>query len=246
MDKNLKNNWICNKYIAHRGIWDNDEIFENTLPAFENAILHNYAIETDVWKIKDGSLVIFHDDTLERLCGVNKNIWDVENLEELKSYTIMQKEKIPTFEEFLTTVSGKVPLLIEIKTYKFDGETEKLVYERLQTYSGEYAIEGFNSYSVYWFKKHAPEVIRGQLSSVFKKSDSAFKNFFQRGITNLLYNKITKPHFVAYDKKYYPNKYLTKAKKEGKLIILWTIKSKEDFEKFKDEVDNIIFDNFLP
>ena len=60
--------WLLTRPIAHRGLW-NDEIPENSLLAYENAIKHGYPIEIDVHKSKDGVLFVFHDDNLKRLTG---------------------------------------------------------------------------------------------------------------------------------------------------------------------------------
>ena len=245
--KVAKKSWLTQKFIAHRGLWDNKEIIENTLPAFQNAINNDYAIELDVWRIKDGSLVVYHDDSLKRLCGVDKKIWDIESISELKSYTIMEKEKIPTFDEALNLIDSKVPILVEIKTYQTKGITEKLIYERLKNYNGEFAIESFNCFSVLWFKKNAPNIIRGQLSAYFEdnKNTKFFMKIIQKGVKTLFFNKFTKPHFVAYDKNKYPNKYFSKAQKQGKICLLWTIKNQEEYNALKDKIDNVIFDTFL-
>ena len=53
---------------AHRGLWG-PTAPENTLPAFEAAVQAGYGIELDVHMTSDGHLVVFHDDTLKRMCG---------------------------------------------------------------------------------------------------------------------------------------------------------------------------------
>lgn len=243
--KNSNNEWLLTKTIAHRGLWS-DNIIENTIPAFKNAIEKGYSIETDVWRIKDGTLIIYHDDSLKRLCGVDKLVKDIENIEELSQYRVAGKEKIPLFDEFLDTVNGKTEILIEIKTYDFDGKTEKAIYERLKSYDGKYAIESFNSYTVLWFKKNAPSIIRGQLSCYFEDTKfKGIKKILQQGMKKLYFNKLTKPDFVAYDKKHFPNKYLSKSQKKGIPIILWTIKNMVEFENVINQVDNVIFDSFI-
>ena len=244
--KNIKTEWMCNKLIAHRGLWSED-IAENTITAFENAVNHGFAIETDVWRLKDDTLVIFHDDDLTRLCGVNKKITDIENTEELKTYKIKGKDTIPTLDELLEVVNGKVELLIEIKTYEFNGKTEKLIYEKMKSYKGKYAIESFNFNSVMWFKKNAPEVVRGQLSGFFENNKAkGSKKFLLMLMKRLFFNPFNKPHFIAYDKKHYPNKYILKSRKKNISIILWTIQSQEEYDQIKSEVDNVIFDGFVP
>ena len=49
---------------------------ENTLGAFERVKNHGYGIELDVQLTKDNVLVVFHDASLERMCGVEGKIWD--------------------------------------------------------------------------------------------------------------------------------------------------------------------------
>ena len=62
------------KFTAHRGIYDNKEVPENSMKAFEQAMLKGYAIELDIQMTKDGYLVVFHDSTLKRVCGIKDEI----------------------------------------------------------------------------------------------------------------------------------------------------------------------------
>ena len=56
---------------AHRGLHcAQDGIPENSLPAFRRAVEAGYGIELDLHLTTDGQLVVFHDDTLDRVCGV--------------------------------------------------------------------------------------------------------------------------------------------------------------------------------
>ena len=63
--------------IAHRGVHDNKEIPENSMKAFKLALDKKYNIEFDIHVTKDEKLVIFHDDNLARMTGVDKNIEDL-------------------------------------------------------------------------------------------------------------------------------------------------------------------------
>ena len=64
--------WLTDIFVAHRGLFDNNAgIPENSLPAFTRASQSGYGIETDVQMTKDGVLVVFHDDTLDRMTGVH-------------------------------------------------------------------------------------------------------------------------------------------------------------------------------
>ncbi|MCI9552487.1 MAG: hypothetical protein HFE94_03005 [Acutalibacter sp.] len=56
--------------FAHRGLHTADHsIPENSLPAFRRAVEAGYGIELDIQLSKDGQVVVFHDDTLDRVCG---------------------------------------------------------------------------------------------------------------------------------------------------------------------------------
>ncbi|MBQ7865592.1 MAG: glycerophosphodiester phosphodiesterase, partial [Clostridia bacterium] len=56
---------------AHRGLW-NATLPENSMAAFRNAVAHGFGMELDVHLTKDDQLVVFHDDSLLRMCGVDK------------------------------------------------------------------------------------------------------------------------------------------------------------------------------
>ena len=60
--------------IAHRGIYNNKEIYENTLDAFSLALNQNLIIELDIRLTKDKKIVVFHDDNTKRLTKQNKLI----------------------------------------------------------------------------------------------------------------------------------------------------------------------------
>ena len=102
--------------IAHRGIFDNETVPENSIPAFKKAIKENIPIELDVQLTKDNVLVVFHDDNLSRMTGKDIDIQKV-NYSEIKDVKLLNtNEVIPTFEEILKLVDNKVLLNIEIKS----------------------------------------------------------------------------------------------------------------------------------
>ena len=143
--ENIFDSWLVCQPIAHRGLHDK-EIPENSLPAFENAINNGYAIELDVQMIADGTLVVFHDESLSRVTN-NDGYLKFLNKSDLEILTLKgSKEKIPTFEETLKFINGRTPILIEIKNKSKVGDLEKKVIELLKDYKGEYAVESFNPY----------------------------------------------------------------------------------------------------
>lgn len=63
--------------MSHRG--GSGEYVENSMPAFRySASIRADLLELDVQATKDGKIVIFHDDTLQRMCGVSKKISDYD------------------------------------------------------------------------------------------------------------------------------------------------------------------------
>ena len=62
---------IPNNKIAHRGMFDNIKIPENSLSSFKKALKYNYSIELDIQLTKDNILVVFHDSNLKRMTGIN-------------------------------------------------------------------------------------------------------------------------------------------------------------------------------
>lgn len=107
---------FCGIHYAHRGLFDNNsDAPENSLAAFKKAVDAGYGIELDVQLSKDEKLVVFHDATLKRMCGIDGKVWDY-TLEELQQMKLLNSnETIPTFEQFLEVVDGKVPFILEFK-----------------------------------------------------------------------------------------------------------------------------------
>ena len=233
------------KLIAHRGLYNNKEgIVENTIKAFNKAIEKGYAIELDVQILKDGNLIVFHDDNLLRLTGINKRVYD-STLEYIKSVNLLNtNEKIPTLKEVLDTVLGKVPLVIEIKSGIFSHGIEKKLYDVLKEYNGKFCIESFNPFSVLWFKNNASLVPRGLLTT---KNYSSFKKFLISITNNLSFtNKLLKLDFLGCNYKNINSKLIKRTKNSKIYLFAYTINNEKEYEKLKDICDGIIFENFIP
>ncbi|MEG0222104.1 MAG: glycerophosphodiester phosphodiesterase family protein [Clostridia bacterium] len=224
------------KLITHRGLHE-DGAPENSLLAFSKSAQSNYAIELDVHATKDGHVVVFHDYNLKRMTGVDK-IVEESTLEEIKElYLDNTAEKIPTLMETLACINGKVPLLIEMKNERFPGLLEKKLLEILKDYDGKYMVQSFNMLSVRWFKKNAPNILRGKLATKTKRN-LAYK------IDNIIAYIIAKPDFVSYRFEDISER-LIKICKTFKLdLICWTVRSKEDYIKASKFCSGIIFENF--
>ena len=235
-------------YIAHRGLFDNaGDAPENSTLAFKMAVEGGYGIEMDIQLSKDKQVVVTHDYSLERICGVDKNVRDL-TYQELYNYKILNSnEKIPLLTDILRIVDGKVPLIVELKAEWDYKELCALTAEILSTYTGEYCIESFSPYVVGWYKKNYPEIIRGQLSDDFlhkKYFKSRIKNFI---LTNMVFNIVNMPDFIAYNHKFSGKKCIKFWQKIlGCSLAAWTITSQEELNFASTIFDIIIFDSFIP
>lgn len=234
-------------YIAHRGFFNNEDVPENSMPAFLAAVERGYGIELDVRLTKDEQVVVFHDATLLRMCGVAKKVAEC-TYEELRSYALAgSNERIPLFSEVLKAVDGKVPLIVEIKASERCLRTAEKAAEVLDGYRGKYCIESFNPPVVGWFRKHRPQVIRGQLSTDYKK-DGLGKCVIDRFVlTNLLFNFFARPDFIAYNHKHAGQFSFRLCKRLYKVVCAaWTVRSEEELESVRGKFEVIIFDGFVP
>ena len=141
--------------IAHRGLHNENQIIENTLEAFENAIQNDYLIECDVVLSKDHEVLVFHDYDLKRLCNIERYIADISSKELININLLNTKSKIPTLEEMFYLVNGRVPILIEIKK-NFNPFIEERLLELTRTYQGEIAFQSFDIKACEWFRDNAP------------------------------------------------------------------------------------------
>ena len=238
--------WLKETKLAHRGLHEKDlSIPENSMEAFENAMSHGYGLELDLNLLKDNTIIVFHDHHLKRMTGLDKDVGSC-TYDDIKSLTLHDTDShIPTFDELLRFVDGRVPLLIEIKPF---GDIENfcsLVYQRLKVYQGTYAIFSFHPKVIKWFKQNAPEVIRGQIATKYHKSE-AVNPLIGALLARLFFNRFTKPDFISYNVKHMPNKHLDKAKKRGVTIISYVARDQKTFDFVKKHYDNIVFEFFTP
>lgn len=232
---------IKGKYIAHRGL-HSENVPENSLSAFQAAANENYPIEIDLHLTKDGEVVVFHDGTLKRMCGSDLKVAEA-TLHELKEYRLNQSdEAIPTLQECLNVVDGKVPLLIEFKME--NGNTKALCNAAdkiLSSYNGSYLIQSFYPQVVRWYKKNRKSVCRGQLACRFRK-----KGFAKWLSGNLLLNFLGRPDFVSYKHSDKNNIMLKFAVWLGAFPIGWTFRTSKELKTNGAFFKNWIFESINP
>ena len=231
-------------FYAHRGLYDNSRgIPENSLPAFRAAADKGYGVELDVQLSSDGAVVVFHDDTLDRVCGVHGNVADF-SLEELQRMKLLDTEDVmPLFTDVLDVLSrGAGPLIVELKAGKRNGELCEKTRELLRAYPGVYCVESFDPNIVTWFRKNAPEIVRGQLSMPADHYAAGVNPLLKRLLAGCWFSFRNRPDFIAYQIGPRPARVLHKREK-GILLIAWTSR---DYAKDAKENDGVIFEACTP
>ncbi len=235
---------LRNLHIAHRGLHGIiDNTPENSLAAFREAVLLGYAIENDIHLTADGEVVVFHDDTLKRMCGVEGRVED-KTLAELKKLRIAgTQEQIPTLKECLDVVNGRVPLLVEFKSYSLANAKALCAAadKILSQYNGKYFVQSFFPPVLYWYRRHRKEVCRGQLSTAF------FGGPIQKRMLGLLlFNFVSRPDFVSYEHTYSDNISRRIVTLLGAFPVGWTFRSQKDIDHHRRDFKTYIFENFIP
>ena len=230
---------------AHRGLW-NAIYPENSMPAFYNAVRNGYGIELDVHLTKDGQLVVFHDDNLMRMCGVDRNIHDC-TLSELSQMRLMGTDcTIPTFSQVLSVVGGRVPLIVEIKTGPNVPELCEKANALLRAYRGSYCMESFDPKAVQWWREHAPGTIRGLLAHGTRGLDKQTLTPQMYFMETLMHNFIARADFIAYGYKTEPNLPMKVMRLLRPTFVAWTVRSQEDMDHLRGQYDLQIFEGFIP
>lgn len=223
---------LNNLLIAHRGIYNNKNIPENSILAFKEAIKNDYPIELDVQLTKDDILVVFHDKNLKRMTNCSKNVNEVTYSELKKLKLLNTNQKIPTLTDVLKIINGKVLLDIEIKKTKKVNKICTILTNELKSYNYPFIIKSFSPKIVRWFYKHNQNIIRGLLIN---------KNYYN-GILGKIILIYCKPNFLAFSKKYI-DKYKLKSFYKKYPIIIWTIKNIEELNKYKNISNNYVCNN---
>jgi len=238
---------------AHRGFFGKDQRPpENSLPAFTAAAKNGYGIELDVQFTADRRLVVFHDDTLDRMTPAKGFVHDMPWAEFSAQPLAGSDEHPPLFADMLRTVAEAnpdTPLIVEIKSrseYKhtYLEELCRATIAELKTYPGPYCIESFDPRIVRWFRKNAKDVLRGQLSD----APASFRDepkplAFALGC--LFTNVLARPQFIAYGpgKKPWTARL---AEAMGAIRVCWTVRPEDDINAKEAENDAVIFEFYHP
>lgn len=231
-------NWEHSKpclVIAHRG--DTHAALENTMPAFESALqLGVDGLEMDLQLSKDGRVVIFHDDDLERLAGRTGSTSDF-TLAELQKIPLEKGGRIPTLEDLLDLAGNRCLLNLEIKTKPRwhavgDGRLERAVAEALKSFrlDENILISCFHPMPLWRMRGLAPHLKRGVL-------------FESKHWLHRMALPFTAPFSLHPPLKLASPRLIRTAHDAGRRVLVWTVNEENDMEKlWESGVDGIITD----
>lgn len=224
---------------AHRGA--SGLAPENTLASISLAMkLGADFCEIDVQETADGKIVLLHDASLNRTTNAKGKIWKL-NLADLPNVDAgswfaseFSGEKIPTLEEMIEAVAGKIKLNIELK---INGHQKKLAERVVEIVEKKNFID------------------QCVITSFDFKEINKVKLIYPKIKTGLIFNKIPKENIwsskfdlFSIDKKLATLEFIQKAHEFGKEVHVWTVNKEKIMKKMIElGVDNIItnFPNVL-
>ncbi len=232
---------------AHRGLYEKDQsVAENSLEAFRRAATEGYGVELDVQLTKDGAVVVFHDDTVDRMTAEKGRV-DSFTLSELQAMPLMGTEhRIPLFTDVMAVLDGKSPTIVELKSTENYPELCEKTLAILRTLKGPYCVESFDPRIVRWFYKNAPDLVRGQLTESFSHWREAGLPLWRCIMMHTLcINFLTHPQFIAFGRGHRPLcMFLGHA--IGTMRVFWTERPDADHALLQKRYDCRIFEHYRP
>lgn len=240
----MKYSWIKNSPICYKGLFDNNEIVENSIPAITKAVDGGYNLFLNLSLTKDQQLVVCESKKSPMILSSHKKIETISSDDNENLKLLTTQDRVPLLNEVLKIVNGKVGIIFRIPTNK---QYKKIITElskQLAYYKGKTAIVAAN-YSEYFYVKKTKRdypcgVILKKMSSKFIYNVILFLN------TNKF--KIIKPDFIICDIYNLPNKYIDEFLYSNpySYIISRTIIDRQSYKTALDYSDNYIFENYIP
>lgn len=244
--------WLTRRPIAHRGLHDRSAgRIENSLGAARAAVEHGYAIECDVSLSADGEVVVFHDDTLERLTGETGRVADRTMAHLAATRLTGSDECIPRLADLLAVIDGRVGLVIELKSAfarSPDVALTARVGDLLAGYRGPVVTESFDPRLVQAARAAMPEIGHGIVSErAADPADYGGMGAVGRfALTHLLHAPWSRPDFVSHSIADLEAPAPRLARRLGLPLTTWTVRTADDVAKAKRLGAEIVFEGFLP
>jgi glycerophosphoryl diester phosphodiesterase len=239
--------------IAHRGLHDAARgLIENTAPAFEAGLAAGCGLECDLQPAADGTPMVFHDETVDRLLSGHGAIAGY-SVTALQAMTYADgRTRILTFAEFLELSDGRGPLLVEIKSDWHDPKPGFLeaIARAASAYRGPIALMSFDPNVMARMRQLAPQIPRGIVAGRYVADGWWLDVIGQaRGerLSDLLESRNAAPSFYAYHVKALPTpvtRYVREV--QGLPLFTWTVRTEPDRAVAAQWADAPIFEGLIP
>lgn len=228
----VKDEFIRNRVVAHRGAWKHTAGSQNSLTSLKEAIrLGCEGTEFDVWLTSDGRVALSHDPEI----GGKK--LEESTLADLQTVPLKNGDRVPTLEEYLETgmTQPHTRLVLEIKPSRVSKErgqqlaaTAVGIVQRLKAQAWIYYIS-FD----YDICKKVME-LDPYAKVAYLNGDKSVAELKKDGIWGLDYN------FNIYNK---DKQMISTARKSGVTTNIWTVNTPELMDELlQAEVDFITTD----
>ena len=223
--------------IGHRGA--RGHVAENTLESIQKALdLNVDGVEIDVYQCSSGEIMVFHDKKLNRLTKHNGLIGET-TFEELNNILVDKKYQIPTLEQVLDLIDGKILLNIELKGENTAIPTAAILKGYLQSSQFDekkLIVSSKNWKELTLFKNQNTNTPIGVLSH--------YNIFLDKGLNDII-KKSRELNAIAIHPKFsiLNKKAVDRMHSSGFLVYSWTINKPKDIKRaIQWGVDGIITD----
>ncbi len=223
---------------------------ENTLASIQLAIeLGVDRIEIDVQQTKDNKIIVLHDRTLRRTTtghGFVKNLTYDEILQFSAGYKFNKfyiNEKVPTLEQVIDLIDGKVELLIETKySYMYYPNIERHIINIIKNKNAKdwCKVISFNDRALFRINKLDNSIRLGKL---FVGKHAHLPLSFDKGLNIRPLKKYAFVDEVIVKHDYATKAIIEKVHDFGKELHVWTVNNEATIQKLIERgVDGIISD----
>ena len=237
--------------IAHRALHDRTAGRpENSRAAIRAAVDAGYGIEIDLQLSSDGRAVVFHGYDLKRLTSETGPVRQRSAAELGRiALTDGDGEGIPTLDEVLEIVAGRVALLVEIKDQDGAmggnvGALEQAAAAVLRGYDGPVAVMSFNPESVAAFGAAAPAIPRGLTTSAYDPDDWHLPQAVCDRLRDIPDLERVGATFISHEAADLSRDRVRALRADGLPVLCWTIRSLDADRAARRLADNVTFEGY--
>lgn len=215
----IKDEFIHNKVVAHRGAWKNHDASQNSLTSLRNAIaIGCEGSEFDVWLSLDSVLIISHDGT------IGGKVIEQTTSEELRKIPLKNGDFVPDLQEYLLGIKSqnKTRLFLEIKSSSIGQERSIALTDKVVKMVHDLKVQAWVNYISfnYGVLKHVKELDPGA-KTAYLAGDKKVEQIKSDGMDGIDY-----PFYS-----FHHNDGITEnAQKLGLSVNVWTVDNKDEFD----------------